>query len=46
MVECVERTDCSYVIGVQFHPEWSVEEGDDTYLVFFTDLMDHAGGAE
>lgn len=41
MVECVERTDCSYVIGVQFHPEWHVEEGDDSFLVFFTDLMDH-----
>lgn len=46
MVECIERTDCSYVIGVQFHPEWSVEEGDDSFLVFFTDLMSHAGGDE
>lgn len=39
MVECIERTDCTYVIGVQWHPEWSVEEGDDSFLVFFTDLM-------
>ena len=46
MIEGLERTDCSYIVGVQFHPEWAVEEGDDTYLVFFTDLMDHAGGAE
>ena len=45
-IEGLERTDCSYIVGVQFHPEWAVEEGDDTYLVFFTDLMDHAGGAE
>ncbi len=42
MVEGIERTDCSYVIGVQWHPEWSVEEGDDSFLVFFTDLMDRA----
>ena len=40
MIEGMEREDCSYVIGVQFHPEWSVEEGDDSFLVFFTDLMD------
>ena len=46
MVECIERTDCSYVIGVQWHPEWSVEEGDDSFLVFFTDLMDHTGFAQ
>lgn len=46
MVECIERTDCSYVIGVQWHPEWSVEEGDDSFLVFFTDLMDHTGLGE
>lgn len=47
MVECIERTDCTYVIGVQWHPEWSVEEGDDSFLVFFTDLMAHtpAGSA-
>lgn len=44
MVEGIERTDCSYVVGVQFHPEWSVEEGDDSFLVFFTDLIDHASG--
>ncbi|MBQ6496440.1 MAG: gamma-glutamyl-gamma-aminobutyrate hydrolase family protein [Firmicutes bacterium] len=39
MIEGIERTDCSYIVGVQFHPEWNVEEGDDSYLVFFTDLM-------
>ena len=44
MIEGLERTDCSYVVGVQFHPEWHVEEGDDSfdYTVFFTDLMDQA----
>lgn len=41
-IEGLERTDCSYIVGVQFHPEWSVEEGDDSFLVFFTDLMDQA----
>lgn len=40
MIEGLEREDSSYVIGVQFHPEWHVEEIDDSQLVFFTDLMD------
>lgn len=42
MIEGLERTDKSYVVAVQCHPEWSVEEGDDSFLVFFTDLMDQA----
>ena len=42
MIEAIERDDCSYVIGVQFHPEWHVEEGNDSYLVFFEDLMAQA----
>ena len=42
MIEGLEREGSSYVVGVQFHPEWSVEEGDDFFLVFFTDLMDQA----
>ena len=42
MIEGLEREGSSYVIGVQCHPEWSVEEGDDSFLVFFTDLMDQA----
>lgn len=46
MIEGLERTDCTYVVGVQFHPEWNVEEGDDSYLVFFTDLMNQVGATE
>lgn len=42
MIEGLERTDCSYIVGVQSHPEWHVEEGDDSFLVFFNDLMAHA----
>ena len=42
MIEGLEREDSTYVVGVQFHPEWHVEEGDDSFLVFFTDLMDQA----
>ena len=42
MAEAVELEGSSYVVGVQWHPEWHVEEGDDSFLVFFTDLMDHA----
>lgn len=42
MIEGLERTDCTYVVAVQFHPEWHVEEGDDSFLVFFDDLMAHA----
>lgn len=46
MIEGLERTDCSYIVGVQFHPEWHVEEGDDSFLVFFTDLMNQAAGGD
>lgn len=42
MVEGIELEGSAYVVGVQCHPEWSVEEGDDSFLVFFTDLMDQA----
>jgi putative glutamine amidotransferase len=42
MIEGLEREDSSYVVAVQCHPEWHVEEGDDFFLVFFTDLMDQA----
>ena len=46
MIEGLERTDCSYIVGVQFHPEWHVEEGDDSFLVFFTDLMNQVDGGD
>lgn len=42
IVEGLTYPACSYVVGVQFHPEWHVAEGDDSFLVFFTDLVKHA----
>ena len=46
IIEAVEHPLHPFCIGVQWHPEWSVEEGDDSFLVFFTDLMDHTGLGE
>ena len=34
--------DKTFMLGVQFHPEWRVVEGDDSFLPFFTALMDAA----
>lgn len=42
MIEGLERTDCTYMVAVQFHPEWHVEEGDDSFSVFFKDLLNQA----
>ena len=40
IVEGLQMTDKTFMLGVQFHPEWMVVEGDDSYLPFFTALMD------
>ena len=42
MIEGLEREGSTYVVAVQCHPEWSVEEGDDSFLVFFEHLMSQA----
>lgn len=40
IVEGLQMTDKTFMLGVQFHPEWMVVEGDNSYLPFFTALMD------
>ena len=42
LVEALEMQDKTFMLGVQFHPEWRVVEGDDSFLPFFTALMDAA----
>lgn len=40
IIEGLEDPDKTYLVGVQFHPEWMVVDGHDEFLVFFTDLME------
>lgn len=44
LVECVELTDNTFVLGVQCHPEWHVDEyyGDEEYIAIFEALVDAA----
>lgn len=46
IVEGIVREDKTYVVGVQFHPEWMIEEGDEYALGFYTDLIEQAEKAE
>ena len=40
IIEGLEDPEKTYLVGVQFHPEWMVVDGYDEFLVFFTDLME------
>lgn len=40
IVESIERTDATFVMGVQFHPEWMVLDGYPEYLKIFEALID------
>ena len=42
VVEAIVREDKTYVMGLQFHPEAMIDEGDDSFLSFYTELIDQA----
>lgn len=42
MIEGVELDGATFVVGVQFHPEWHVVEGEDQFLPVFHMLNDYA----
>ena len=46
VVEAIVREDKDYVMGLQFHPEAMIAEGDDSFLAFYTNLIDQAKEAE
>lgn len=46
IVESVIRTDKSFMLGVQFHPEGMIEEGDEDALHFYKLLIGQAQTAE
>ena len=46
IIEAVVREDKDYVMGLQFHPEAMIAEGDDSFLAFYTNLIDQAKEAE
>ena len=39
MIEAVEINGSENIVAVQFHPEWHIVEGDDSFLIFFTNLI-------
>jgi putative glutamine amidotransferase len=41
MVEAIEREGMAFVLGVQFHPEWHVDDGDMEYLAIFEKLVEY-----
>lgn len=41
MIEGLELENATFVVGVQFHPEWHVFEGDESYLPVFTTLIEY-----
>ncbi len=42
IIEAIEVPSASFVLGVQFHPEWHVEEDGDLYLEVFEALKAQA----
>ncbi len=38
MIEAIERTDAKFTVGLQFHPEWHVDDGDEDFLKIFKEL--------
>lgn len=41
MIEGLELENATFVVGVQFHPEWHVFEGNESYLPIFTTLLEY-----
>lgn len=42
IVEAYVKEDSTYVMGLQFHPEGMVAEGDESFLTFYTNLIEAA----
>lgn len=40
VIEAVEYEDATFILGVQFHPEWHVAEGQTEYQLFFDKLVE------
>ena len=38
----MEMPDKTFVVAVQFHPEWNVLEHDGAQMEFFTELIEQA----
>lgn len=39
MVEAIQKKDATFVLGLQFHPEWHIDYGDAEYLPIFQRLV-------
>ena len=41
IVEAIEKEGSTFVVGVQFHPEWHVADGEMEYLAIFEKLVEY-----
>lgn len=41
MIEAIEKAGENFVVGVQFHPEWHVADGEMEYLAIFEKLVEY-----
>ncbi|MCD7749949.1 MAG: gamma-glutamyl-gamma-aminobutyrate hydrolase family protein, partial [Oscillospiraceae bacterium] len=44
MVEAIEMPEASFVLAVQFHPEWMIKDVSEEYVTYFTMLIEAASG--
>ncbi len=42
IIEALEMEDATFVLAVQFHPEWMIQDVSEEYLTFFTMLIEAA----
>ncbi len=42
MIEGIEKDGSSFIVGVQFHPEWHIDYGDEEFAKFFERLIKEA----
>lgn len=42
IVEAIEKENATFVVGLQFHPEWHVVDGDEQYLEIFKKLVEYS----
>ncbi len=42
IAEAIEKEDATFVVGLQFHPEWHIDDGDTDFLAIFEKLVEYA----
>ena len=42
IVEAIEKEEATFTVGLQFHPEWHVDDGDTQFLELFKKLVEYS----